>query len=78
MSNYKIDFDFTTVTKNGRFTGRSGYLTLNTKATIEQLSMDHDSLQKVCTEFVRSSKPRWNILMITIKNIIKVSTNDQQ
>lgn len=71
MGVYRIDFDFTTVTKSGRFTGRSGYLSLETTHTEQELSSESESLQRVCAAYVHEQKPKWNIFILTVKNITK-------
>lgn len=74
FNNYKIDFDFTTCTKTGRFTGRSGYLSLQSESSLEELHGDYEEIQKVCAAFVNESKPMWNVFMLTIKNITKLNS----
>lgn len=68
FNQYQVYFDFTTVHGN-RFVGRSGSCAVDTELTLEQVSNDYEELQGVCARFIKSTKPKWNILMLTITNI---------
>lgn len=69
MKAYKIFFDFTTVHGN-RFVGRSGEFEVNSKdGKINPLD---DDLIKCCAQEIHQHKPKWNIIMITIKDIVPI------
>lgn len=65
---YMVYFDFTTVHGN-RFVGRSGQCSVDTYLTLEEVNNDYEELQRACAGFIYSQKPKWNIFMITIKNV---------
>jgi len=68
MPTYDIDFDFTTVHKGSRFTGRSGTLNVTTAREIS-LEQDEAELKQLCANFVKTKKPSFNIFMVQIKKI---------
>lgn len=70
MPTYDIDFDYTTVHRGGRFSGRSGTLNVDTKIPID-LERDRKELEQLCANFVLQKKPLYKVFMVQIKNVSK-------
>ncbi len=71
MPHYLAHFDFTTAHKNGKFVGRSGQLGFTTEDSLEEVNKNRGIVEHLCIEFIHSQKPKWNVLMITVKDIIQ-------
>lgn len=73
MKEYIVHFDFTTVHGKGRFVGRNGQVGIQSDNTLEQVNADREEITKLCVAYIHHEKPKWNIFMITIKDISEVN-----
>ncbi len=69
---YQVKFDFTTAHKNGKFVGRSGQVCFASEDSIEQVNKNRADVESLCVHYIHDQKPKWNILMITVKEINKI------
>lgn len=67
---YMVYFDFTTVHKGSKFVGRHGEISVITKASMEDIQKDRETIEQMCVDAMLELKPKWNIFMITIKQIL--------
>lgn len=74
MNQFKATFDFTTVTNSGRFTGRSGQVCFESKQSMKQVMDDSDGVKNMVHSYIHHEKPKWNVLMIEIKEIRQLNT----
>lgn len=72
MNQYIVLFDFTTISVGGIFRGKSGQVGLNTDLEIEKVKQDEEEIKGLCTQYILSQKPKWEIFMINIKEIKQV------
>ncbi len=69
---FEVAFDFTIV-QGKMFKGKSGVLCISTTADIEIVKQDTEHLEKMAASYIHSQKPKWNIFMITIKEITETN-----
>lgn len=65
---FKVRFDFTTVSGKSRFTGRSAECNISLIGEDDLDPKDKELIQ-VCAQSVYSQKPSWKIVMLNIKEI---------
>jgi len=72
MNSYQVRFDFTTAHKNGKFVGRSGHFVFETDDDSKEVHKNISDIENLCAQFIHHEKPKWNILMITVKQITQL------
>jgi hypothetical protein len=67
---YNVYFDFTTVHGN-RFVGRDGQMGMVAHGDFDD-PPNIDAVADLCAAFVLKQKPKWKILMLTVKTITPI------
>lgn len=69
MSEYVVNFDFTTFHKGSRMVGRNGTITVETKKSIPELNSELELLENFCAGEMLKLNPKFKIFMVQVKTI---------
>lgn len=67
MTKYLVYFDFTTMRGN-TLTARHGVLDMETDESPHKFNFDE--IKQLCVNYVLTVKPKWNILLLEVENVI--------
>lgn len=77
MHEYKVSFTFTTFDlKKSIATGRHGKININSSVPKEEIDMEE--VKKLCVDEVLRLKPKWNILMLDVKDISSITSKQKK